>query len=1110
MPRSVKFLCRCYRKIRIAFFPLAFCWVAFRLSAAPETNASPAISETVITNMAQFWALPQEEKNQLHRIRMELLIYYADPAWDVFWGNSDGMEGFLPLQGLPVPLKGGDKVLVDGVALPISKQFLWDKTSIKVLSRSNEIASVSTRGMLLKTDSLNGHFVELDALVDSQQLMATNELKLTLLAEDFSLAAFVRIDQPVETLPDLQGRLVRLKGYYDGNLDTFGKVANITIWISGFDFIENMGSLETDPRFSIPVTLSENFAAVDPKTMIRVDGIVRSQQPGEAVTIWDDAGQVRVFSKRQQPLQMGDHIQAIGYPLIQGVDRILQASLFRVVANNATNPPAVSANQKQLRLAEQVRALDQESIAQHPPVSLAGVVTLVNARKNYTYIMDSSGGIRVMQSRFQNGGRIVIGQVVKLEGVAAAGEFAPVINNAVVLQTGMMSLPDAPLTSLEQALTGTEDGRWIQLRGYVRKMTVMGRMQELQLVAPGGEFIAHVPRSRIPQALQGSVVLVSGVCVVTANARRQLTGIEIWSTTSDDVQIKQSAPENMFALPMRSIASLRQFNLFNTLNARVRTSGTVTLHVPGRYLYLQDGDNSIFVLCDQLDPLRPGDRVEVVGFSGNDDGGNFLLRESVYRRLATGPEPDPVHLPATKTINESLDGFLVRAEGLLLDIVEKPEESRLIVQAGGLVFEAKFDGVLQSAKEKLQPGSKLALTGVYRIQRDEYGKPRSFLLNLRSRNDVLVLEPTPWWTLSHLLMVLAGVLPVFLVAMLWALQTRRKNSLLLQAQAGLQAAHEKLERRVLERTQELSKQVLAKDQAHARLSEAQQRLILASRQAGMAEVATGILHNVGNVLNSVNVSASMISDSLQRFRLENLSKAVALLNGQDENLAKFLTEDPRGRALPGYLRDLAEAMGENQLNLQGEVKSLVKQIDHVKAIVALQQDYAKSSSFKENLDPVETMEDAVQINRVAYERHGIQIVREYDSPPPAFADRHKVLQILINVLSNAKYALAQAPADARRVVLRVCAAGEDRVRLEVSDTGAGIALENMERIFTLGFTTKADGHGFGLHSGANAAKEMGGRLFVQSEGLGRGATFVLELPAAPKAAGKTRPEVETV
>lgn len=1103
MRSSNKFPCRFYWKIRIAHFLLAFFLVTFRLLAAPETNALPVNSETVITNMAQFWTLPQEEKSQLHRIRMELLVYYADPTWNAFWGNSDGLDGFLPLRGLPVSLKGGDKILIDGLTLPVDQQVLWDKTSIKVLSQSNEIASVSTRGKLLKTDLFDGHFVELDALVDLQRLAGTNALRLELLAEDFNLTAFVHIGQPGEAPPDLRGKLVRLKGYYVGNPDAFGKVANITIWIPGFDYVKTIGSLETDPRFLIPITSSENFVSADPKALIRVDGIVRNQRPGEVVTIWDDAGQVRVFSKRLQPLQMGDHIQAIGYPSIQGLDRILQEGLFRVVANNATNPPTFSTNRNKLRLAEQIRALDQESIAQHPPVSIEGLVTRVDARANFIYIMDSSGGIRVMQSHYKNGKSIRIGELAKLEGIATAGEFAPVITNAVVVQTGSMSLPDAPLTSLEQALTGTEDGRRIQLRGYVRKVTEVGRMLELQLVAPGGEFIAHTPRDSALRGLQGSVVLVQGVCVVTANSRRQLTGIEIWSTASEDIQVEESASENLFDLPLRSIASLRQFNLFNTLNARVRTSGTVTLHVPGRYLYLQDGDNSIFVLCDQPEPLHPGDRVEVVGFSGN-DGGNFLLRESVYRRMAAGPEPVPVQLPALQSINESLDGLLVRAEGLLLNTVEKSGESRLIVQAGGLVFEAKIDGVLQLPKEELEPGSKLAITGVYRIQRDEYGKPRSFLLNLRSRDDVHVLEPPPWWTLSRLLSVLVGVLLIFLIAMLWTLQTRRKNNLLLQAQAGLKAAHEKLERRVLERTRELSEQVLAKDRAHSRLSEAQQRLILASRQAGMAEVATGILHNVGNVLNSVNVSASLISDSLRQFRMENLSKAVALLNGQGDQLAKFLTEDPRGRALPGYLRDLAEAMGENQLNLQAEVKSLVKQIDHVKAIVALQQDYARSSSFKENLDPVEAMEDAVQINRAAYEHLGIQVVREYDHPPLAFADRHKVLQILINVLSNAKYALEKTPADARRVVLRVGAAGEDRVRWEVSDTGAGIALENLERIFTLGFTTKATGHGFGLHSGANAAKEMGGRLFVLSEGIGRGATFVLELPAVPKAGGENQ------
>jgi len=1099
---------RLYRKISAGLVPLVFLSMAPGMPAAQETNAQPAVSDTVITNLAQFWALPPAEKNLVHRSRVELLVYYADPTWNVYWGRSDGLDGFLPLRGLPVPLRSGDRILLDGLTLPVNQEFFWDKTTIKTLSRSNELAAVSTRGKLLNTAALDGHFVEMEALVDSQRLTGSNVLRLDLLAEDINLAAFIHLDVPGEATPDLIGKFVRLKGYYTGNIDPLGKIANITIWVSGLNSVEPVGSLQTDPRFSIPVTSSEDFSSVDSKTVVRVSGRVRSQQPGESVTIWDDAGQVRLFVKQRQPLQLGDRVEAIGHPSFQGIDRVLQNGLFRLAGKNAAASYDASANQTKLRLTDQVRALDQESLAQRPPVNLEGVVTWADARTNFIFILDSSGGIRAMQSQFQNGKGIKIGQLVKLDGVATAGEFAPVITNAVVRQTGAMSLPDAPLTSLEQALTGTEDGRWIQMRGYVRQVTEADRMLELHLVASGGEFVARIPRDSTLRTLQGSVVLVRGVCVVIANSRRQLTGIEIWSTAGNDVQIEQFPPGNVFELPMRSIAGLRQFNLFNTLNERVHTSGSVTLHVPGRYLYVQDGDSSIFALSDQLEPLHPGDHVEVVGFSGN-DAGNFLLREAVYRRIAAGPEPVPVQLPALQSINESLDGLLVRAEGLLLDVVEKSGETRLIVQAKGLVFEAKFDGAMQIAKGKLDPGSRLAIIGVYRIQRDEYGKPRSFLLNLRNWDDVHVLEPPPWWTLPRLLLVLAGVVLVFLIALLWALETRRKNNLLLHAQVELKAAHGKLEERVQERTRELSEQVEARKRAHVRLSEAQQRLILASRQAGMAEVATGVLHNVGNVLNSVNVSASLVGDSLQRLRIDNFMKAVALMNEQGGNLAKFLTEDPRGRTLPGYLQDLAANMGENQRTLQDELKSLIKQIDHVKAVVALQQDYARSSSFKENLDPAELMEDAVQINRAAYERHGIELVRQYGNSPLIIADRHKVLQILINLLSNAKYALEETSAKAKRVVLCIRPEDEDRVRFEISDAGAGIAPENMERIFTLGFTTKANGHGFGLHSGANAAREMGGRLFVLSEGAGRGATFVLELPAAPNSRVETKVGVDS-
>jgi len=807
--------------MRLAFFVVALLLIAPGLQAAPETNGPPAMGETVITNLAQFWALPQAEKNLLHRIQVELLIYYCDTNWNVFWGRSDDLSTFLPFRGLPKALKFGEKIFIDGLILPVNQEFLWDKTSIKTLSESNEIESVSTRGKLLDTASLDKRFVEVEALVDSQRLLSSNVLRLELLAENFNLNAFVKIDQTGGAPPDLTGKFVRIKGVYAENFDALGRIANITLWTPGLSQVEIAGSLEEDPRFLIPVTSSENFATADPKTFVRVEGVVRSQQPGEAVTIWDDAGQVRIFAKQRRALQVGNHIDAVGYPAFQGIDRVLQDGLFRLATKNATNGYGISTNGTKLRLADQIRGLDQESITQQPPVSLEGVVTWVDSRTNFIYVLDSSGGIRVMQSQLQSGRRIQTGMLVKVDGVAAAGEFAPVITNAVVRQTGTMSLPDAPLTSLEQALTGTEEGRWIQVRGYVRKVTEVGRTLELQLVAPGGEFTARVPRDSTLRTLQGSVVLVRGICAVVANSHRQLTGIEVWSPSAGDIQIEQYAPGDLFALPMRSLASLRQFNLFNTLNERVRTCGSVTLQVPGRYLYVQDGDSSAFALSDQTELLHPGDRVEVVGFSGN-DGGNFLLREAVYRRIAPGPEAVPMQLPALQSVNEGLDGLLVCAEGLLLDIAEKSGEIRLIVQARGVVFEAKLDQAGGSAKEAPDIGSQLAITGVYRIQRDEYGKPSSFLLNLRSGNDIHVLKPPPWWTLRRLLLVLAGVLLVFLLALLWTLATRRKNNLLLNAQVELKAARDKLEERVQERTRNLQ-------EANEALRRSEERFVKAFR-----------------------------------------------------------------------------------------------------------------------------------------------------------------------------------------------------------------------------------------------------------------------------------------
>jgi len=1074
----------------------------FLLFASPaqatlsESN-STAPDKFVITNMAQFWGLSPEMKGRQQHVRMEILMYYCDTNWNVYWGESDGLTTYLPLQGIPKPIRAGDKILLEGTVLPVNQEFLWDQTSIQILSESNHIQAISAVGRLKNTEEFRSRFVEFEAVVDSVKVDSWAAM-LGLVAENNQIVANIRQDKPGQTPPGLVGKRIRIRGVYAPTIDPFGRIVELAVWSPGWDEVQIIGSLADDPRFSLPVSLARDLAVAEPGATVRVAGVVRNQQPGTAVTIWDACGQIRIFSKQQEPLQIGDYIEAVGYCDANGYDRAVQEALYR----RATPPSRRdSATNSTLYLAEQVRELDRESIALHPPVDFEGEVTWVDERTNFIYLQDSSGGMRVMTNQLSLGRRFQTGMIIEVKGVATMGDYAPVITNVVVRQTGTATMPVAPLVSFEQAETGTEDGQWIQMRAYVRKVTELAGRLELELVTRGGEFKAHVLMQAAPIP-PGSMVLVRGVCVAVANSRRQLTGFELWSTIPESVKIEQTAPEDLFAQPKRSIASLREFNSFNAWNRRVRTTGTVTLHVPGRYLYLQDGENSLFALSHQTELLRPGDEVEIVGFPGN-EGGEFLLREAVYRRTAGGREVVPVPLPAQQTANEELDGLLVRTEGVLLELVSKGSETRLVFRVNGHIFEAKLDPADSPTDEKLLPGSRLQVIGVYRIQRDEYGKPMSFLLNLRSGSDIRVLAPPPWWTLQRLLYILAGVLPVFLLALFWSLETRRKNQLLQLAQTELKGAQAKLEERVIERTRELHEEVEARRAALVRLSEAQQRLMLASRQAGMAEVATGILHNVGNILNSVNVSTSVIGDSLRRLRIEKLVQAVELLNQQNGSLAAFLTEDNRGRLLPAYFQKLAENMVQTEKALQAEMKSLTKQIEHVKAVIAWQQGCARSSGLYESLNPVELMEDALQINLGGYERHGIEVVRRYDQIPVIMADRHKVLQILINLLSNAKQALAASAANPKQVILRVYLQGLERVRFEVTDNGVGIPAENLARIFSLGFTTKANGHGFGLHSGANSATEMGGCLMALSDGINCGATLVLELPVAAPAPATT-------
>ena len=323
-------------------------------------------------------------------------------------------------------------------------------------------------------------------------------------------------------------------------------------------------------------------------------------------------------------------------------------------------------------------------------------------------------------------------------------------------------------------------------------------------------------------------------------------------------------------------------------------------------------------------------------------------------------------------------------------------------------------------------------------------------------------------------------------------------------QKRLQEANDLLEINVEKRTVQLATSNLAlKDEIEERkrmqqeIERVHRVLLEKSHQAGMAEVATSVLHNVGNVLNSVNVSAELVAAKAKNSKIADLGKAAALLNEHAADLGGFLTNDAKGRKLPTYLSQLAKHLVAEQQSAIKELEALRQNIEHIKEIVAMQQGYARVSGITELIRVADLVENAVSMNADSLARHEIELVREFAEVPAVLVEKHKVFQILVNLIRNAKQACDDSGRKDKQLKIKISPA-DGVIQIGVTDNGVGIPGENVTRIFNHGFTTRKNGHGFGLHCGALAARELGGSLNVRSDGPGLGATFTLTLPVPPQ------------
>jgi PAS domain S-box-containing protein len=382
--------------------------------------------------------------------------------------------------------------------------------------------------------------------------------------------------------------------------------------------------------------------------------------------------------------------------------------------------------------------------------------------------------------------KVSVGNQVEVEGNTTPGEYAPSIENTTIHVLGRAALPPAPLKSIDRLLTGEEDSQWVAIQGIVHAVSVEDRLPPdmrqgtpqltLQIAADGHRFKARIRQfqpDKDYRGLVGATVTVRGACGTLFNQRRQLTGVQLFVPSPEQVTVDVPAPPDRYGTAVSPVSSLLQFSPANASGRRLHVRGVVTLRRPGFGLVVQDRTGGVVIETGQQDEVAAGDLVDAIGFPAP---GRYvpILQDGDFRKIGTGTLPAPVDIDGNADVTIH-DAELVTISGLLLDQSQRADDRVLAMQRGDLIFSAQMSGRDVTPKiRSLLNGSQLRLVGVWSVETDENGKPAAYRLLLRSAADVVVLQETGWWTRQRVLILLAFLAGVILLALLWVSILRRR------------------------------------------------------------------------------------------------------------------------------------------------------------------------------------------------------------------------------------------------------------------------------------------------------------------------------------------------
>jgi signal transduction histidine kinase len=906
------------------------------------------------------------------------------------------------------------------------------------------------------------------------------------------------MDGPVGAPIFLLNGQVRATGVCLGASVAEGQRVAGAMWVASWKQIELL-QVAADywtesPLASIGGLLADQRAWTN-GAIVRVQGRLRAEAPGRQLLVEDGTGQISVEGIQVAPQSAGVQVELLAKVNRKGANTVLQGGFFReMVHRSGTDAQALPL----LTSAKQIQYLSRAEAGRGYPVRIRGVIISTVGWHQSFVIQDLTHGIFVRGITEGADNARQIGDFYQVEGVTDPGDFAPIIVAERVTYLGVGRMPDPIRPNRDELINGSLDGQYVELQGVVTAVEPNG----VTLLTLAGKYrvdLADVLSGDLRQ-FENALIRIKGCCyAVWDNQTKQITIGEI-RVRNASINVDEPAPADLFSAPLKSAAELLLFDAKASALKRVKVSGQIVHERAGEY-FLMDGASGLRFFPKAPVQLRTGDRLEVVGFPEL-GAASPILREAIVRKTGKSPLPEARRLKAENLLSGELDATLVQIESQLVGWRTNAREQVLELQTGSRTFLARL-GTDTGSVQSMPLGSRLRLTGVYAGQggnRAERREIDSFELLLNSPADVVLLQQPSWWTPRHALTAVGALLAVLLLAAAWIAGLRRRVEQRTKELRIEIEKHKRTETQLAGEIEERKRMEIEVERTH-------RQLVDASRQAGQAEVASSVLHNVGNVLNSVNVSAGLITDRLRDSKAATgVSRVAGLLAEHRQDIAGFLSENGRVDKLTGYLEELAKQMGSEQANILQELHDLAMNVEHIKGIVVMQQDYARISGITEIQSVPALVEDALRLEANALACNQVRVVKQFDPIADIVVDKHKVLQVLVNLITNAVNALSESTVAERVMTLMIKMNGDGNVSVSVADNGMGISPENLKRIFTQGFTTRQDGHGLGLHSGFLTARDMGGTLRVHSDGPGKGAIFTLEIPVQPK--GEESPATE--